>query len=114
MEIRMATTIRTGAAEDRPQKLTQNGALRRAWCWYLSLLFFPFPIFLAICFTRNGELVLHPSAAIGNAWFIGAIAYLIIAAPIAFALRSRLFRSYWRGSGSRRLSCGNADRLGHI
>ena len=35
----------------------------------------------------------------GRRGFIGSIAFLVVAAPIAFAVRSRLFRSFWRGEG---------------
>jgi hypothetical protein len=32
-----------------------------------------------------------------NTMFIAAIAFLFIMGPVSFVIRSRLFRSYWRG-----------------
>lgn len=72
--------------------------MRQAWYWYLSLLFVPFLLFLAVFIIRNDSNEnLHASLSVRAAWFIGSIAYMVIAAPIAFTVRSRFFRSYWRG-----------------
>ena len=77
--------------------LRPSAAFRPAWFWYLALLFIPFLMFVAVFMTlqhREGAL---PHQSMRNAWFIGSILFLLLAAPIAFAVRSRLFRSYWRG-----------------
>ena len=93
----MAITIHSGAAGRWRRELTPNGALRAAWYWYLSLLLTPFLLFLGVLLIRNGDQSRQAPATTGNAWFIGSTAFMVIAASIAFAIRSRFFRSYWRG-----------------
>ena len=95
----MTITIHSDVTRHRGRELTPNGALRHAWYWYLSLLFAPFLFFLAVLLIRNCEESQQASSAVTDAWFIGSIAYMVIAIPIAFAIRSRLFRSYWQGEG---------------
>jgi hypothetical protein len=95
----VAISIHSGTAGHHRRELTPNGALRQAWYWYLSLLFVPFLLFVAVFLIRNYKEGLQAPMSIRNAWFIGSIAYMVIAAPIAFVIRSRLFRSYWRGEG---------------
>jgi hypothetical protein len=34
-----------------------------------------------------------------DAWFIISVAYVVIAAPLSFFVRSRYFRKYWTGEG---------------
>jgi hypothetical protein len=99
MEVHVAIGIHSGAAGHQRRELTPNGALRHAWYWYISLLFVPFLLFLAVFLIRNYREGLQSSFSVRNAWFIGSIAYMVLAAPIAFTIRSRLFRSYWRGEG---------------
>ncbi|HWE01589.1 MAG TPA: hypothetical protein VG326_04200 [Tepidisphaeraceae bacterium] len=76
---------------------TPSGALRQAWVWYLILGFIPFAASLGVM----SALTLHdgPKAPLRvlSGWFIGAILLLLIIGPIAFTIRSRMFRSYWRG-----------------
>jgi hypothetical protein len=95
----MTITIHSGASGHRRRELTPNGALRQAWYWYLSLLSVPFLLFLTAVLILNCRENLPAPLPVRNAWFIGSIAYMGIATPIAFAIRSRFFRSYWRGEG---------------
>ena len=92
----MAVSIHSNAAG---HQLTPNGALRQAWCWYISLLFVPFLLFLAVVLVLTHGDKPQAVPSLRSAWFISSIAFLVVAAPIAFVARSRLFRSYWRGEG---------------
>ena len=94
----MALSIQTEAAGHR-RELRPTAALRQAWYWYLSLAFLPFLTFLAVVITLN----YHDGALrkVLSDWrntaFIVPIVFLFVMGPISFLVRSRLFRSYWRG-----------------
>jgi hypothetical protein len=47
----------------------------------------------ASSYREGAQATLH----VKSAWFLGAILFELIAGPIAFTIRSRLFRSYWEG-----------------
>lgn len=94
----MAVSIHRDQAGRPRHDLTPGAAVRQAWYWYLCLLFVPFVLFVAVVTVLNyRDGAAHQS--LRNIWFIAPIAFMIIAGPIAFAIRSRLFRSYWRGEG---------------
>ncbi|HZL36234.1 MAG TPA: hypothetical protein VFC78_13030 [Tepidisphaeraceae bacterium] len=93
----MAVSIPSDASGHHQSELTAGSALRRAWYWYISLLFVPFAMFVAVLIDLNRAEGTAGHWRIKNGWFIGAIAFLIVATPIAFWIRSRFFRSYWRG-----------------
>jgi hypothetical protein len=95
----MAVSIHPDVAGRPRRELTPNAALRHAWIWYITLLFIPFALFMAVVITLTYRSGAAPPSPLHAPWFIGAIAFLVIAAPIAFTIRSRLFRSYWRGQG---------------
>lgn len=83
-----------GRAELTPQK-----ALRRAWFTYLTMLAIPAVLFVVTLFTLAGEGYgfTRRDRSMWDVWFIGAVAFLVIAGPAAFFVRSRMFRGYWTG-----------------
>lgn len=92
----MALSIHSESTGMSPSELTPRGALKRAWVWYLVMLLVPFLLFVTVVVSLlNGADERH--ATMKDGWFLGSIAFLIVAAPVAFALRSRYFRPYWRG-----------------
>ena len=93
----MAVIIHPHADGHGERDLSPSAALRYAWYWYLSLLFVPFLMFLAVITTLNYKEGTPSHMVLRNWWFVSAIVFQIVAGPIAFWLRSRLFRAYWRG-----------------
>ncbi|MDB5174898.1 MAG: hypothetical protein JWN51_3671 [Phycisphaerales bacterium] len=92
----MALSIPSGPAEISRNELTPRAALKRAWVWYLVMLLVPFLLFVTVVVTLM-ESTNPRHMTMMDAWFLGSIGFLILAAPAAFALRSRYFRPYWRG-----------------
>ena len=82
----------------------------------LSLLLAPFLLFLGILLLCDNDESWKAPQAIGNAWFIGSAAYMVIASPLAFAVRYRFFRSYWAREGRHpaKLSDRDVGRLVHF
>ena len=95
----MALSIHPEIAGHGHNELKPGAALRLAWVSYLGLLFVPFLVFLAVMITLNYREGVAAHASMRNAWFIGSIAFLLVAGPASFGVRSHLFRSYWRGEG---------------
>lgn len=78
------------------RELTVKAALKRAWIAWTLLLIGPF-LFLqwAIWFINSkAPAQLHGDT---QAWFVGAMGYLVLAVPAMFFLRKHLFRDYWLG-----------------
>lgn len=98
----MAISIPSGnipsdAAHHDRRELTSGAALRHAWIWYITLLFIPFAVFVALVADLNSQ---GPGAhhwGLKNGWFLGAIGFMIVTLPLAFMIRSRMFRPYWQG-----------------
>ncbi len=95
----MAVSIHRDEAGRPRHDLTPASALRQAWYWYLSLLMVPFVLFIAVVVTLNYHEGTPAHQSMRSVWFIASIAFMVVAGPIAFAIRSRLFKSYWRGEG---------------
>ena len=77
--------------------LTPSAALRHAWAWYITLGFIPFATCLGVITALNFRDGPKAGLPLMSYWFIGSIIFLLVAGPIAFTIRSRLFRSYWHG-----------------
>jgi hypothetical protein len=92
----VALSIPSGSAEVSRAELTPRAALKRAWVWYLVMLLVPFLLFVTVAITLM-ESSNQRHVTMTDTWFLGSIGFLIVAAPAAFALRSRYFRPYWRG-----------------
>lgn len=98
------TTLLTGIATATQvhrtrQALTPAQALRTAWVCWLSLMVIPFMVLLYAVWTMmivdwNAGT---PNQQLGEAWFIAAIAYMVLVVPAAIFARSWLFKSYWGG-----------------
>jgi hypothetical protein len=89
-------TIATRGAVGHPKELSVEMASRIAWWTWLVLLLAPFVLFLIVMY----QLVDTSAAAdrqMSTDWFIGAMAYLCIAVPLAVFYRGYLFRPYYRG-----------------
>jgi hypothetical protein len=99
MEVHVAVSIHRDEAGRPRHDLTPGAALRQAWYWYLSLLFVPFALFVAVVVILNYREGTAAHQSLRGIWLIASIAFMIIAGPIAFVIRSRLFKSYWRGEG---------------
>jgi len=76
-------------------QLTAAGALRLAWIIWLVMLALPFFVFLAVVWALMGDRQANPQTA--NVWFIFSLAWLGLCVPVAFFLRSRVFKAYWTG-----------------
>jgi hypothetical protein len=93
----MATLVSSHAG-DHSTELTPRKALNYAWYIWLTLLAIPFIFFIYVAWRVSNEA---PSVAIDrpftNGWFISSVAYMILAVPAAFFIRSRWFKGYWSG-----------------
>jgi hypothetical protein len=76
--------------------LSVRTAIRIAWVAWMFLLVIPFVTFLAFLITlanyESSTLAHHDGT-----WLIGSSIYLLIAVPISFFWRSRVFKAYWTG-----------------
>lgn len=83
-------------AVPHPERVAVRSALRRAWWLWLGLMSVPFLVFLYVAWSlQNGTKPRNMDLA--NPWFIGTMAYMIVALPAAFFWRSNIFKAYWRG-----------------
>jgi hypothetical protein len=83
---------------DLPRKeWTPQVALRYAWYAYLTMLALPFFVFLYALWSLLGRDRLPPNVPLSNAWFVTAVAFIVLASPAAFFMRSRYFRAYYQG-----------------
>lgn len=82
----------------KPVGLTPQFALQLAWIAWIVLLLTPL-ILLAGATPRilNQPAPRGAAAITADAWFIGVLAYVALAAPAAFFVRGRIFRDYWFG-----------------
>lgn len=79
-----------------PSYLSADMALQIAsWTW-CALLALPFVLFLIVIW-RLMDSESPPAANQGQEWFIAGMIYMMIGPPLAFFIRSRLFRGYWSG-----------------
>jgi hypothetical protein len=90
-------TIATHGVHEGPHELSAGMAMRFAWWSWLVLLLAPFVLFIFVAYRLMDETGVARNQPMANAWFIGTMIYLIIAAPLSFFWRSRLFRQYWKG-----------------
>jgi hypothetical protein len=63
------------------------------------LLFVPFILTMAVIIKLNYFDGVAARHSVSTGWFIAALAFMLVGGPVAFGIRSRLFRSYWRGQG---------------
>ncbi len=78
------------------KEMTAEHALQIAWWTWCAMLVVPFFFFISTVW----HLMDHesnPAAEASTAWFIFAMAYMILAVPAAFFWRSHTFRGYWEG-----------------
>jgi hypothetical protein len=79
--------------------LAAKSAMRTAWMCWLALLAFPFLVFLYVVWhLMDSESVAGPAVRSAPTWFLAAMGYLIVAVPLSFFGRSRLFKAYWSGA----------------
>ncbi|HET6252231.1 MAG TPA: hypothetical protein VFE47_31385 [Tepidisphaeraceae bacterium] len=95
----MAISIHPHMAEHGRHPLRPSAALRQAWYWYLTLLFIPFIVAMAVIISLNYRESAVTHTSISHGWFIASLAFMLVAGPVAFGIRSRIFKSYWRGEG---------------
>jgi hypothetical protein len=79
-------------------ELTPETALRIAWAAWVILLLAPLILLagVAINLFKNAP-PRGADATTADAWFIGALLFVGVAAPAAFFVRGRIFRQYWAG-----------------
>jgi len=80
----------------RPE-IPRETALRHAWYGWVAMIAVPILFFLYVAWQLMGADRID--RADGDRWFIAAVAYVVIAAPLSFFVRSRYFRKYWTGEG---------------
>ena len=90
--------IASHATDPRPRgAMSPETALRYAWVFWLGLLLFPAMVFLYVVWALMGDGVPATAHQASSHWFLGAMAYMVIAVPLAIFWRSHLFKSYWQG-----------------
>src|SRR3954463_3527020 len=93
----MATLV-SSHARDHAAELTPRKALQYAWYVWMTLLAIPFLFFIYVAWRVSEP---EPTAPINrpftNVWFLSSVAYMVLAVPVAFFARSRLFKGYWTG-----------------
>jgi hypothetical protein len=78
--------------------LSAKSAMQAAWGSWLFMLVLPFLYFIYVIWTLMGaDTASSLPARSSEGWFLGSMLYLIVAVPISFFARSRLFKSYWTG-----------------
>jgi hypothetical protein len=92
----MASIASHQSAIETKHELTPGAALRYAWIGYLILLTCPFLMFLYVASSLNDGLPTGNRPLV-DGWFIASVAYMVLAAPASFFIRSRFFRDYWKG-----------------
>ena len=91
------TQITLPGGEKAPHhELTVKAALKRAWIAWTTLLIAPF-LFLQAAIWYMDSKAAAPLHADTQAWFIGAMGYLVLVVPAMFFWRKHLFREYWLG-----------------
>jgi hypothetical protein len=76
--------------------LSVRTALRLAWATWAVFLLIPFFLFLGVVWTLG--ISEGPGMQTNqSAWFLGASAYLLVAVPVSFFWRGRVFKGYWSG-----------------
>jgi hypothetical protein len=83
-------------ARDRSE-LSPGQALRVAWCCWLMLLSIPALVFLIVMWRMMDGDVSALDGPASERWFLVTMAYLAIAVPSSFFLRSHVFKAYWSG-----------------
>src|SRR4051794_14258893 len=92
----MASVASHQAEFETKPELQPGAALRYAWIGYLILLTCPFLLFLYVAWSLNDGLPFG-DRPLADGWFIASVAYMVLAAPASFFVRSRIFRDYWQG-----------------
>ncbi len=89
----------TGAADHSAvlPNVSAQSAMRMAWGCWLFLLVLPFLYFIYVIWTLMGEETSGPPPHSSQGWFLMSMIYLIVAVPLSFFGRSRLFKAYWTG-----------------
>ena len=93
------TSIHSNLSGHAKRELHPGAALRQAWYWYITLLFIPFVVAMGVIVSLNYRETAVSNLALSRGWFVASLAFMLVAGPIAFGIRSRLFRSYWQGQG---------------
>lgn len=96
----MAMSVPIQSQTKDGNSMTPGSALRQAWIWYISLMCAPlfYGLTIVLMFSTQPHASGVPADTSSSEWwFLGSIGYLMLAAPIAFALRSRMFSGYWEG-----------------
>jgi len=95
-EYKMATIASPHGHQLSRPELPPETALRQAWYGWVAMVVVAALFFLYV----SGQLMgAEGRGSGGDAWFIASAAYIVIAAPLAFFVRSRYFRKYWTGEG---------------
>lgn len=84
-------------AYTRPTTLPAHTAMQVAWGCWLFMLVLPFLFFIYVLWTLMGQDTNRAVPHASTAWFLGSMLYLIVAVPLSFFARSRLFKAYWTG-----------------
>jgi hypothetical protein len=79
------------------ESITRSQALRLAWVCWLMLLAIPALYFLVVLWQFIDDDSVPADPAMAQRWFLGCMAFLAIAVPASFFLRSREFKGYWTG-----------------
>ncbi len=81
----------------RAESMTRGHALRFAWVCWLILLALPALMFLVVLWQLIDDESIPSNPGLSQRWFLCSMAYLAIAVPGSFFLRSREFKGYWTG-----------------
>jgi len=80
-------------------EFTPEVALRVAWATWVILLLAPLILLGAVALNLVKNAPPRGADAVAaDAWFIGVLLFIGVAAPAAFFVRGRIFRQYWAGA----------------
>lgn len=92
------TTIAHDQAGDQPGQITFLRAMRVAWWSWFAMLILPFVLFLGVVVALNmNDDPSRVRPRVGSGWFVFNMAYLAVSVPLAFFVRSHLFKRYYNG-----------------
>jgi hypothetical protein len=79
-------------------EFTPETALRVAWATWVIMLLAPLIVLAGVALNLFKNAAPRGAEAVAaDAWFIGALLFMGLAAPAAFFVRGRIFRQYWLG-----------------